>query len=192
MENRASPVPNRNDILLLLIDIQEKLFKPMPPAVQSQMIHNIKLLLALAKKIEIPILVTEQYPKGLGETIPELKKGALDDNYSPITKLSFSCCGEERFPQKLQEINKSQMIVTGMETHVCVLQTALGILAQGYQIFVPRDAVCSRKKADWQTGLNLMHSGGAIITSTETIIFQLLEKAGTDEFKYMSPLLKGP
>ena len=135
----------------------------MPPAVQSQMIHNIKLLLALAKKIEIPILVTEQYPKGLGETIPELK-GALDDNYSPITKLSFSCCGEERFPQKLQEINKSQMIVTGMETHVCVLQTALGILAQGYQI----------------------------ITSTETIIFQLLEKAGTDEFKYMSPLLKGP
>jgi nicotinamidase-related amidase len=83
------------------------------------------------------------------------------------------------------------MILTGMETHVCVLQTALDLLAQDYQLFVPRDAVCSRKKVDWQTGLDLMHMSAAVITTTETLIFQLLEKAGTEEFKYMSPLLKG-
>lgn len=189
MATRTFPVPRRDDTLLLLIDIQERLFKPMPPLVQGQMIQNIKLLLALAKRIGIPVLVTEQYPKGLGETIPELKE-VLEDSYSPITKLSFSCCGEESFPQHIQQMNKNQIILTGMETHVCVCQTALDLLAQDHQLFVPRDAVCSRKKTDWQTGLDLMKMTGAVITTTETLIFQLLEKAGTEEFKYMSQLLK--
>lgn len=191
MPTKDFPIPRRNDIFLLLIDIQEKLFKPMSPLVQTQMIRNIQLLLALAKKLAIPTVVTEQYPKGLGETIPELKE-ALDDNYSPITKLSFSCCGEEAFPQQVQQIKKNQIILTGMETHVCVFQTALDLLAHGYQLFVPQDAVCSRRKADWQTGLKLMDMAGAVITTTETIIFQLLEKAGTEEFRYMSPLLREP
>jgi nicotinamidase-related amidase len=184
------PIPKRNDTLLVFIDIQERLFKAMSSPIQGQMIQKTKLLLSLAKRIEIPILVTEQYPKGLGETIPELK-GALETNYSPVTKLSFSCCGEESFPQKVAEMKKPQMLLTGMETHVCVLQTALDLLRQGYQLFVPRDAVCSRKKADWEAGLNLMHMAGAFITTTETLIFQLLEKAGTEEFKYMSQLIKG-
>jgi nicotinamidase-related amidase len=183
-------LPEKNNIFLLLIDIQARLFQSMLPPIQDQMIQKIGLLLALAQKIGLPIIITEQYPKGLGETIPELKK-VLDKYYAPITKLSFSCCREEGpFWEKVRETKKNQIILTGMETHVCVLQTALDFLQEGYQIFIPRDAVCSRKKGDWQIGLDLMKEAGAIITTTETIIFQLLERAGTEEFKFMSPLLK--
>jgi len=182
-------VPRRDRILLLLIDIQEKLFKPMPLAIQDQMIQRIRLLLALAQRLGLPILVTEQYPKGLGETIAELKE-ILKEQYDPINKLSFSCCGERAFWDRIQQNKREQVLLTGMETHVCVLQTALDLLKEGYQVFVVRDAVCSRKKVDWQTGLQIMDRAGAVITTAETIIFQLLERAGTEDFRFMSPLLK--
>jgi nicotinamidase-related amidase len=104
--------------------------------------------------------------------------------------MSFSCCGDETFLSRLKNMQRRQVIVTGMETHICVLQTALELLAQGYYVHVVSDAVISRKKRNWELGLNMAASAGAVITSTEAAMFQLLKVAGTDEFKKLSKLVR--
>ncbi len=173
--------------LLLVIDIQEKLCKAMDPKILASTTGNVSILLEAARDLSIPVLVTEQYPAGLGSTLAELKETAA---VTPLEKMSFSCCGDEGILAKIAESGRKTVIVTGMETHICVLQTVLDLLKNGYNVQVVNDAVISRKKENWRIGLSLAESAGALISSTETLLFQLLQRAGTAEFKKLSKLVR--
>lgn len=178
---------DRNDAVLVVIDVQEKLCKAMDEKVLGSLSKHISILQAAAQEMQIPQLVTEQYVKGLGGTIAELKEGCCTP---AIEKMAFSCCGEPAFPQALQKLGRKQIIVTGMETHVCVLQTVLQLLEAGYIVHVVADAVMSRKKENWQIALATAQQAGAVITSTEAALFQLLRVAGSEEFKKLSKLVR--
>ena len=161
----------------------------MNPEVFKKVINNIKLLIALAGKINLPTILTEQYPKGLGKTVTEIQESLA--SYRPIEKLCFNCLDDEGFKSRLKGLKSaSEIILSGIETHVCMLQTALDLLSKGWKVYVPADATCSPRKLDWKIGLRLFDKAGAIVTTTETLIFQLLTKAGTEEFKFISKLLK--
>jgi isochorismate hydrolase len=178
----------REEAVLIVIDVQEVLMKQMDPEMGKQVTQNIKILLNFAKEMAIPILITEQYPKGLGRTIPEIKN-ELGPNL-PIEKVTFSCCGVETFNEGLGRLKRNQVILIGIETHVCVLQTATDLIQKDYEVYVVADAVCSRKKLDWEIGLRWLEKKGAMIPTTEIIAFQLLKEAGTEEFKRLSKFLK--
>jgi isochorismate hydrolase len=178
----------KGEAVLIVIDVQEVLMKQMSQEIRNNVIRNIKTLLAFAKEMAIPVLITEQYPKGLGKTVPEIKmelKSVL-----PIEKVSFSCYGMKMFKDKLNQLARKQVILTGIETHVCVLQTANDLIQKGYTVHVVADAICSRRKLDWEIGLRWMEKRGAMISTTEIIAFQLLKEAGTEEFRGLSKLLK--
>jgi nicotinamidase-related amidase len=177
---------NEHDTALLIIDIQDKLAAAMRH--KEQVVYNCLHLIELAKLLQIPILVTEQYPKGLGPTLPEIKEAL--PVYAPFEKMAFNCCLETGFLEKVAALGRKKLILTGMETHICVLQTSLGLLKEGYAVHVIQDAVCSRKKNNFTTGIELMDRAGAVITGTETVLFQLLQKAGTEAFKVISKRIK--
>jgi Amidases related to nicotinamidase len=181
--------PHKDNVALVLVDFQEKMLAAMEEEVRKKVSENVGLLVDLAKLMHIPVVVTEQYPKGLGKTIGELarKLGAL---YQPIEKTSFSCYAHPPFVERIKKLGVTQVALTGIETHVCVLQTAIDLLEDDYEVSVVSDAVCSRHKSDWKVGLRMIEQAGGVITSTEIIIFQLLNRADTAEFKFMSPLLK--
>lgn len=171
------------DSLLLVIDIQERLVAAMKYG--SQVVEKTGILLTTAKAMEIPVVVTEQYPKGLGNTVPELPvEGA-----KVFEKITFSGYTPE-VKEALQQANRKKIIVTGIETHVCVYQTVRDLLIEGYQVFVVGDGVCSRTKENYRNGLSLMASMGAVVTNTETVFFDLLKRAGTPQFKELSKLIK--
>ena len=190
MEEVYRPLSERKgELALMIIDVQDSLMRPVEMEFRRRAINNIKLLIALAYKLNFPLLLTEQYPKGLGRTVSEIQQ-ALED-YQPIEKVSFSCCGDEGFKSRLRQLDSARrLILVGVEAHVCVLQTALDLLANGYEVHVVSDAVCSWRKLDWEVGLRLMEKAGATITTTEILIFQLLGRSGTDEFRFMSKLFK--
>ncbi len=177
---------DKNDAVLLIIDIQDKLAAMMK--YKDQMVKNSLHLIELAKMQNIPVVVTEQYPKGLGRTVPEIR--AALPSYKPIEKVAFNCCGEPAFLTEVKRLGKKKVIVTGMETHICVLQTSLGLLQEGLDVHLVQDAVCSRTKENWKTGVEFMRSAGAVVTCTETVLFQLLKVAGTEEFKKISQRIK--
>lgn len=176
----------KDDSVLVIVDIQEKLVPAMPEG--QRVIANCLNLIELAKLYNIPILVTEQYPKGLGHTIPKIKD-ALPD-YNPTEKISFSCCRDDSFLARLRESGRTNVILTGMEAHVCVLQTCLDLLTASYNVHLVNDAVCSRAENNFSSGVELMRDAGTVITCTETVLFQLLKKAGSDEFKAISKRIK--
>jgi len=175
-----------DDSVLIIIDIQERLANAMQA--KDSVIGNCLHLLELAKMIAMPVIVTEQYPKGLGRTIEAIQKAVPD--YQPIEKVSFSCCGEQGFVNKLHALKRKTIIMTGMETHVCVLQTCIELLNEGFNVHLVKDAVCSRTKENWNTGVEFMRNAGAVISCTETVLFQLLKVAGTEEFKAISKRIK--
>jgi isochorismate hydrolase len=178
----------REQAALIVIDVQEVLMKKMDPEIRKNVIQNIRTLLVFAKEMAIPILITEQYPRGLGKTVPEIK---MELGPLPlIEKVSFSCCGVKAFNDKLNQSARNQAILTGIETHVCVLQTANDLIQKGYEVHVVADAICSRRKLDWEIGLRWIEKRGAMISTTEIIAFQLLKEAGTEEFRGLSKLLK--
>ncbi len=178
---------NRRDSTLLIVDIQERLAAVMKD--RERVITNTIHLIEAARLLKIPVLITEQYPRGLGPTVNEITE-ALREIYRAMEKITFSCCGDEKFTDTLKKTEKKQVIISGMETHVCVLQTCLDLIRDGYFVHIVRDAVCSRKVDDFLTGIELMRDAGAIITCTETVLFQLLERAGTEEFKLISKRIK--
>ena len=179
----------RDKVSLVVIDMQEKLINAIPEERRETTIRNSKILIETAKTFEIPITVTEQYPKGLGLTIPEIKE-AVGDGFKPIEKLVFSCARSPEFKSALRETNKEEVLICGIETHVCVLQTVLDLINNGYTVYVPADGVTSRKELDWETAIKLIDKAGAVVGTTETFVFQFLERAGTEEFKKISRLLK--
>ncbi len=178
---------DRNKAVLLVIDVQEKLCRAMAPEVLAMLTANTAILMESAQELGVPIIATEQYVRGLGETLDVLK-GHLTS--APLEKMTFSCGGDGKFLEALKATGRRQIIITGMESHVCVLQTALDLLDEGFAVHVVRDAVMSRHEKNWMTGLDVMGAAGAVITSTEAVLFQLLRIAGTDEFKKLSKLVR--
>lgn len=177
---------DRNDALLLIIDIQERLAAVM--SVKDQVLRNVNHLVELCKMADIPVVVTEQYPKGLGRTVPEIR--ASLPVYQPVEKKTFNCCSEPLFMSEIKRHNRRKIIISGMETHICVLQTCIGLIKEGLAPHIVSDAVCSRTKQNWRRGLELMRDAGGVITCTETALFQLLGVAGTEEFKAVSKMIK--
>src|SRR5699024_11157696 len=167
------------------IDIQERLVPVMK--YKDQVISNNNILITVAREMDFPIITTEQYPKGLGRTVPELLN--LIDKEKVYTKNSFTSYTDE-VKEALKSLEKRKVLITGMETHICVFQTARDLINDGYQVHLAKDAVASRTKINYLNGLDLMESLGAVITNTETAVFDLLKVSGTPEFKIMSKLIK--
>ena len=177
---------NRENTGLLIIDVQEKLMEVMGR--KEGIMQNIIKLLHLSELFKLPLILTEQYPRWLGPTLKEIQD--LLPDYDPITKMHFNCCDVDAFNERLEGERLQNVIVTGVESHICVFQTCACLLQRGYAVHVPQDAVDSRTDDNWRVGLELLREAGAFITSTETVIYQIMGKAGTKEFKKMLKILK--
>ncbi len=177
---------DKKESVLVIVDIQERLAAVMEK--RQGVVSNSLHLIEAARLLDIPVILTEQYPKGLGRTVEEIRHAL--PSYEPVEKIAFGCCGEPKFMRALSGTGKKKIILGGMETHVCVLQTCLGLLKEDYSVHAVSDAVCSRSFDNFSTGIAFMRDAGAVITSTETVLFQLLEKAGTEEFKSISKRIK--
>ncbi len=173
--------------VLVVIDIQERLVPAMPQKVYLRLRSTVEMLVSCAGLLGIPVVTTEQYPQGIGHTVSELADACKD---TVVEKVSFGCCGEPNFLAELKNIGRSQVIVTGMEAHVCVYQTVIGLLEDGYHVHLVRDAVCSRNKADYLAGVANAAQAGAVATTAETVLFQLLKKSTHEQFKAVSKLVK--
>lgn len=174
---------------LLVIDIQQKL---LPPIFQKErLVRNSQLLIRLAGILNMPVIITTQYSKGLGETVPEI--ASLLPETQGIDKLLFSCFGSDAFCSVLKRLpgNRNTVLLCGMESHICVMQTALGGLREGYLVHVASDAVGSRTEWNWRIGLERMRDAGAVISSTEMMIYELLRTSGSSAFKELLPYLRG-
>lgn len=178
----------RDKAILVVIDVQEKLCAAMDHKVLKKLTKNIGILLESAAELQVPVLVTEQYVKGLGPTLAELKEKT--GNAPCLEKMAFSCCGNAEFEEKIKASGRTQVIITGMETHVCVLQTVIELRDAGYEVHLVKDAVMSRSKDNWQTAIEAMTLTGTVPTCTESVLFQLLKLAGTEEFKKLSKLAR--
>lgn len=176
---------NREDTVLMVIDIQERLVPVMK--YKDQVIDNNKILIRATKELNFPVIATEQYPKGLGRTVPELLDLIEGDNV--YAKNSFTAYTND-VKEALKVFGKKNVLITGMETHVCVFQTVRDLINDGYSVFLVKDAVASRTKSNFLNGLDLMKSMGAVITNTETAVFDLLKVSGTPEFKVLSKMIK--
>lgn len=175
--------------VLVVVDIQEKL---LPPIFRGeQLVRNSQLLIRLASFLNVPALVTTQYAKGLGGIVPEI--ASLLSGVTAHDKLQFSCFGSEGFCSSLRRMpgNRTTLLLCGMEAHICVLQTALSALREGYLVHVASDAVSSRAEWNWHIGLDRMRAAGAVISSTEMMMYELMRSSGSDAFKKLLPYLKG-
>lgn len=173
--------------VLLVIDIQDKLFPP-DRAVVAELISSTHRLIRCAQQLNIPILVTEQNPEKLGATYAPVAD--LLQEAPRFSKMEFGCLANEPFRQALTALNRRQLLITGMETHVCVMQTALAALDVGYEVFVTGDAVLSGDEKQYHAGLGRMDRAGAVLVTAQMAMFELLRKAGTPEFKSLLPVLK--
>ncbi len=176
----------KDEAVLVLVDIQERLAVVMND--RQKVVDNCLHLIELARLQNIPIILNEQYPKGLGPTVPEIREALSGINVHE--KVTFSCCAMGTFGESLGATGRNKVILSGMETHVCVLQTCIDLLDKGYIVHAVSDAICSRTTDNYATALEYMRDAGAVITCTETALFQLLERAGTEEFKAISKRIK--
>lgn len=176
----------KDDTLLVIVDIQTKLLNVMFE--KDRLMSSCRKLIQACRLLEIPMVMTEQYPKGMGPTDPQILEVLQD--VGAIEKVSFSCCGAPGFNQKMAGLGKRQMLVIGIEAHVCVLQTVHDLLHEQHVVYVPYDAVSSRKEGDYTNALDRMRQAGAVVGSVESAVFELLEKAGTPLFKEVSKLIK--
>lgn len=188
---------SRRRAALLVVDIQERLVPAMSEEIAGRVIRNTSILIDAAARLGLPIVVSQQYPKGLGATLPAIEAaisaalaatpGAAIHRFD---KLEFSAAAAPAFGALAPMLGRDQWIVTGMEAHVCVYQTARDLALRGAAVHVVADAVCSRTKANWRLGLGLAERAGAIATSTEVCVFDLLGRAGTDEFRTLSKAIR--
>lgn len=178
---------NARQCALVVIDIQEKLLPPIYE--KERLIRNSQLLIRLANILSLPVVATTQYARGLGQIVPEI--ASLLPEVQPLDKLEFGCFGNGEFCSRVARLSgRNTLLLCGMETHICVLQTALGALNQGLIIHVAADAVSSRTELNWKLGLDRMRDAGAVISSTEMMIYELLGKSGSPEFKEILKYLK--
>jgi nicotinamidase-related amidase len=183
---RAMLDPRRAAIVV--VDLQEKLL----PAIheRERVLRNSLLLLRLARVLGLPAVLTTQYRKGLGATVPEVLEVA--PGVEPVDKVAFGCFGSDEFRSRLRaQGNRDQLVVAGIEAHICVAQTVLGALAEGLAVHVAADAVGSRAPENREVGLRRMESAGAVVTSAEMAIYELLRRSDAAAFKAMLPHLRG-
>jgi nicotinamidase-related amidase len=183
--NVPAPLTTDNTVLVA-IDFQERLFPVMHA--KEKLLQNVVKLIKGAKALEIPVLLTEQYPKGLGPTIPEIKE--LLPDVKPIEKVCFSCCDNEAFGKSLEALKRKQVLIIGIEAHICVYQTAMALARQGYQVQVVSDCVSSREPENKTVALFKMGAAGISPSTTEMALFELLKAAGGDKFKQISNIVK--
>lgn len=170
----------------LVIDIQEKLFPHMQD--REQLVLNCEKLIRGLSVLDVPFIVSEQYPKGLGVTIDPVKN--LIPNFHPLEKISFSCCGDDKFNSALKNTGRKNVIICGIEAHVCVLQTVLDLAEQDYKPVVIENCISSRKLNDKLVAVERMRQAGGVISTFESILFELCQRAGTDIFKQISKIIK--
>ncbi|MCO6437649.1 MAG: hydrolase [Phycisphaerae bacterium] len=177
-----------NRAFVLLIDVQEKLL----PSIRGHenIVASIDKLLEVVRIFELPVIVTEQYPKGIGRTDARLLRRLESAPFTLIEKMAFSACGEDPVRDALRELDRSQCILVGIEAHVCVQQTALDLRSQEYDVFVCADAVGSRGRVDFENALHRMRQEGAYVTTVESAVFELCERCDTGRFKSMIDVIK--
>lgn len=184
----ASSLLDASHCVLIVVDIQQKLL----PAIfqKERVLKNSQLLIRLARTLEIPVRATTQYARGLGGLVPEVA-GLLSET-EILDKRPFSCFGSEAFCNSLKQLPDARktLLLCGVESHICVMQTALAGLREGYQVHVASDAVSSRTEWNWKIGLDRMCAAGAVISSTEMMIYELLRASDTAAFKELLPHLK--
>lgn len=184
----AGDLLHRQECALLVIDLQEKLL----PAIfeRERVVKHARHLLSMARTMGLPVHMTTQYAKGLGPIIPEIAAEVPDAR--PLDKTEFGCFGNREFCSRMGErgMTGRTLLVAGIESHICVTQTVLGALATGFRVHVAADAVSSRTPFNWQIGLERMKAAGAVMSSTEMIIYELLAQSGTEEFQRMLQLIK--
>lgn len=183
----AAPVCSRGASQLTVVDVQEKLCAAMRQEALQDVVKNCGILLQAAQLLEIPVIHTEQYPQGLGPTLAAL--GAWLGPENAVEKTCFSCCDESAFRARLHR-DRPQIVLAGMEAHICVLQTALQLQESGRQVFVVEDAVLSRRASSKQNALARLRQAGIIVTNTESVVFEWLKVAEGDAFKQISKLVR--
>lgn len=176
--------------LLLVVDVQERLAAVMPRDAMDCLVANTLLLLETARLLHVPVLASEQYPRGLGPTIAPLAEELRALGVAPIDKLGFDACSEPRLARAIADRAPRAVVVAGMETHVCVFQTARELVRRGHDVHVVADAVTSRREENRLLGLALSERAGAFATPAETVVFDWLGRAGTDEFKAISKRMR--
>jgi nicotinamidase-related amidase len=179
------PRLDRTAACVLVVDVQEKLIPVMWNWAPTE--KYVRAMIQAAKELDIPVLATEQYPKGLGATLPSVRELLPA---APLVKMNFSCGADPAFSSALAATGRKQVIVVGIETHVCVFQTVRDLVGNGFEVFVCADAVTSRFEEHRRVALEQMRDLGAVVTSAETCIFDLLHVCGTAEFKRVSPLVR--
>jgi nicotinamidase-related amidase len=179
----------REGTTLLLVDVQERLFPAMDADHREEVMRNIKILVATAKRLKLPIVVTEQYAKGLGHTLQELRD-ALPADVRPVAKVVFSCWAAEEARARLQTLGTRRVILAGIEAHVCVLMTTLDLLGADLAVHVAADAVTSRTQANWRLATEQLRQAGAVVSATETLMFQLLGQADSEDFRELARLIR--
>jgi nicotinamidase-related amidase len=188
----ATPHPMtlpREGTTLLIVDVQERLFPAMDADHREEVMRNIKVLVATARRLRLPVVATEQYPKGLGHTLHELSE-ALGPEVQPVPKVSFSCLAAKEVRAQLRASATRRVILAGIEAHVCVMITALDLMGEGLAVHVPADAITSRTQGNWRLGTEQLRQAGAVVTATETLVFQLLGQADTDDFRELARLVR--
>jgi len=176
----------KKDTIGLVIDVQERLLPHMSG--HNDLMKNMEILLGGMKLLDIPVLLTEQYRKGLGETVQGVRQHL--ETFDPMEKMTFSCCDDNPFALALETHAKMNVVICGIETHVCVMQTTIDLLEKGYQSVVIEDCTSSRKTQDKAIAIERMRQEGAIISSYESLLFELARISGTPEFKAISKLVK--
>ena len=177
-----------SDSVFVIIDVQQRLAGAMPAEINNQVLKQLVVLLQATQVLAIPTLVTEQYPKGLGPTEAELTEH-FGDAIKVIEKTCFSSLNSDEFAKQIAATGRQQIILTGMEAHICVLQTALQLQEKGYQVFVVEDAVSSRVKANQDNAMHRLRQAGVVVTNTESVLFEWLRDAKHTYFKTLSRLI---
>jgi len=181
---------NREEAVLVISDVQERLVTAIHKDLYPRSLKNMQIAIEAAGTLGLPILLTEQYPKGLGKTVPEVMQALDGKDYLLIEKMTFSSGRDEGFLSAVSDLNRRQVVMVGMETHVCVYQTSVDLSRAGYSLFILDDAVSSRSLHNYQSGLQALRDAGCTVVSTETATFQLLKVAATPEFKKLVSLIK--
>lgn len=176
------------DSLLLLVDLQDKLLAGITPEIRHAVLRHAGILAQAARLLEIPVLVSEQYPQGLGATATEIRPHLTD--VAPAEKTRFSCCGVDALDARLQASGRRSIVLAGVETHICVLQSALQFLAAGFTPFVAEDATASRQPAHKANALARLRQAGVVVSNTESILFEWLGDARHPRFKAVSALIR--
>ena len=188
MTNTKKLLCNVENSCLMIVDIQKKLSAVMPEKVINRLKSNADVLLTAADRLNIPVIVTMQYPKGLGD-VENFVKDKLNEKSKCFEKTSFSCLGAEGLPEHLEKLNKKQIIMIGLESHICVLQSAIELTEKGYDVFVVSDAIASRKLTSYETSLTRLEQANIWLLNTESVLFEWLRNASHPEFKSLSKLI---